>query len=269
MLTYLLLKIQFKSGAQQWYKVDFSKPSCKCVDWSQTRFPYKHILAVFALIDGWNWDRLPSSYVNDPLNTVDRKVLDNGIDNLKASNEIIPDKHDVNTLDITQNIDPEPAKVCEKKRGLELIQQNKRPTSVFNKRKLHPMRDNSNKKVKVNLLKSSNLSTKGIGRKRDYYKCRNRIGRKAEGYRTGWKVPVSVASKHISNKKKMKIEKASSGSQVKSRKNGTVKIPTQQYSFPELDETSRQNMAYSTFPPLHNSFVKFANKSNLQEEKTY
>ena len=44
------VKIQFKSGAQQWYKVDFSKPSCKCVDWSQTRFPCKHFMFLYLKI---------------------------------------------------------------------------------------------------------------------------------------------------------------------------------------------------------------------------
>ena len=55
----------------QWYTVNFSKPSCECSDWKNTLWPCKHLLAVFMQYPEWNWDKLPATYKNSPYNTAD------------------------------------------------------------------------------------------------------------------------------------------------------------------------------------------------------
>ena len=63
-----------KSGDNK-YKIDFQVPSCTCPDWIHTNYPYKHFFAVFRVHPSWDWNALPSSYLESPRLKLDSKAV--------------------------------------------------------------------------------------------------------------------------------------------------------------------------------------------------
>lgn len=48
------------------HEVNFSDPSCTCFDFKKSKLPCKHFAAVFLLVDGWGFSRLPVEYREGP-----------------------------------------------------------------------------------------------------------------------------------------------------------------------------------------------------------
>ncbi|KAG0430436.1 hypothetical protein HPB47_022706 [Ixodes persulcatus] len=48
------------------HEVNFHTPSCTCFDFIKSKLPCRHFAAVFLLIDGWNFSRLPVAYRDGP-----------------------------------------------------------------------------------------------------------------------------------------------------------------------------------------------------------
>jgi len=62
-------------GKSQTYTVDFSIPSCTCKDWIAHHIPCKHFFAVFNLKEDWDWEKLPSLYLNSPHMSLDSDAV--------------------------------------------------------------------------------------------------------------------------------------------------------------------------------------------------
>jgi len=62
-------------GKNQNHTVDFSIPSCTCKDWIAHHIPCKHFFAVFYLKESWNWDNLPSLYLNSAHLNIDSDAV--------------------------------------------------------------------------------------------------------------------------------------------------------------------------------------------------
>lgn len=59
-----------------YYKLDFKIPSCTCPDWTHTNYPCKHFFAVFHVYPSWDWNALPSSYLDSPRLKLDSKAVE-------------------------------------------------------------------------------------------------------------------------------------------------------------------------------------------------
>ena len=61
------------------YTIDFGAdtgmPSCSCADWRQWNLPCKHMFAVFQLVPGWTWYKLPKNYLESPYLSADNEAL--------------------------------------------------------------------------------------------------------------------------------------------------------------------------------------------------
>lgn len=66
-----IFHVQSAALADASYLVQFSTPSCSCPDFQKTRLPCKHFCAIFLHIQDWCFDRLPASYRNGPLMSLD------------------------------------------------------------------------------------------------------------------------------------------------------------------------------------------------------
>ena len=66
---------EVKSGDNT-YIVDFKRPLCTCPDWIQTNYPCKHFFAVFRIYPTWDWNALPSTYLESSLLSLDKEALD-------------------------------------------------------------------------------------------------------------------------------------------------------------------------------------------------
>ncbi|CAN7981528.1 unnamed protein product, partial [Ixodes pacificus] len=66
-----IFHVQGAAPANASYLVQFSTPSCSCPDFQKTRLPCKHFFAIFLHIQDWCFDRLPASYRNGPLMSLD------------------------------------------------------------------------------------------------------------------------------------------------------------------------------------------------------
>ena len=58
------------------YKIDFLVPSCTCPDWINTNYLCKHFFAVFQVYPSWDWNTLPSSYLESPRLKLDSKAVE-------------------------------------------------------------------------------------------------------------------------------------------------------------------------------------------------
>lgn len=58
------------------YTVDFKTPSCTCPDWIQTNYPCKHFFAVFRNHPSWDWNVLPTSYLESPRLRLDNQAVE-------------------------------------------------------------------------------------------------------------------------------------------------------------------------------------------------
>ena len=58
------LKFSVKSQAKDtvYYTVNVGVPSCQCMDWKRTKFPCKHMFAIFNNVEGVSWLSLPQAY---------------------------------------------------------------------------------------------------------------------------------------------------------------------------------------------------------------
>ena len=58
------LKFSVKSQAKDtvYYTVNVGVPSCQCMDWKITKFPCKHMFAIFNNVEGVSWLSLPQAY---------------------------------------------------------------------------------------------------------------------------------------------------------------------------------------------------------------
>lgn len=65
------------NSADKSYTLNFSTPSCTCPDWIETNYPCKHFFAVFRHYPTWDWNTLPSTYLESPRLSLDTKALDN------------------------------------------------------------------------------------------------------------------------------------------------------------------------------------------------
>ena len=70
-----------KGSGDKKYTVDFGvesshgMPSCTCPDWIQWNLPCKHMFAIFKLVPEWNWQKLPSKYLNGPYLSTDNEAI--------------------------------------------------------------------------------------------------------------------------------------------------------------------------------------------------
>lgn len=58
------------------YTVDFKTPLCTCPDWIQTNYPCKHFFAVFRTHPSWDWNTLPTTYLESPRLKLDSRAVD-------------------------------------------------------------------------------------------------------------------------------------------------------------------------------------------------
>ena len=66
------------SNSSSTYTVDFSIPSCQCLQFKRTALPCKHFMGIFLHVDGWDWSCLPDSYKNSPYFNIDADFI-NGL----------------------------------------------------------------------------------------------------------------------------------------------------------------------------------------------
>ena len=66
------------SNSSSTYTVDFSIPSCQCLQFKRTALPCKHFMGIFLHVDGWDWSCLPDSYKNSPYFNIDADCI-NGL----------------------------------------------------------------------------------------------------------------------------------------------------------------------------------------------
>lgn len=59
-------QIRSEREERGFHKVDFNLPSCSCLDFKKSKLPCKHFGAVFLLVDGWTFPRLPAAYRDGP-----------------------------------------------------------------------------------------------------------------------------------------------------------------------------------------------------------
>lgn len=57
------------------HRVAFEPPSCSCIDFLRHSLPCKHFCAIFLLVNDWGFTKLPESYRNGPLMSLDCNVL--------------------------------------------------------------------------------------------------------------------------------------------------------------------------------------------------
>uniref|UniRef100_A0A147BI88 SWIM-type domain-containing protein n=1 Tax=Ixodes ricinus TaxID=34613 RepID=A0A147BI88_IXORI len=57
------------------HRVAFAPPSCSCIDFLRHSLPCKHFCAIFLLVNDWGFTKLPESYRNGPLMSLDCNVL--------------------------------------------------------------------------------------------------------------------------------------------------------------------------------------------------
>ena len=71
---------EVKSHSGKLHMVDFGKqsmqPSCSCKDWTRHHIPCKHFFTVFCYIPSWQWDSLPTSYLQSEYLSQDSMALD-------------------------------------------------------------------------------------------------------------------------------------------------------------------------------------------------
>lgn len=66
-----IFHVQSAASANASYLAQFTTTSCSCPDFQKTRLPCKHFGAIILNIQGWCFDRLPASYKNGPLMSLD------------------------------------------------------------------------------------------------------------------------------------------------------------------------------------------------------
>ena len=62
-------------GKNKNHTINFSIPSCTCKDWIAHHIPCKHFFAVFNLKESWDWDNLPSLYLNSARLNIDSDAV--------------------------------------------------------------------------------------------------------------------------------------------------------------------------------------------------
>ena len=68
-----VFKVQSGENA---YTVDFKTPSCTCPDWIQSNYPCKHFFVVFRNHHSWDWNALPTSYLEGPRLRLDSQAVE-------------------------------------------------------------------------------------------------------------------------------------------------------------------------------------------------
>lgn len=89
---------EVKSGDNT-YIVNFKCPSCTCPDWIQTNYPCKHFFAVFRIYPTWDWNALPSTYLESPRLSLDKEALDDYF----STNHPTPSSPDTSTFNLDDN----------------------------------------------------------------------------------------------------------------------------------------------------------------------
>lgn len=59
-------QIKSEREGRGFHEVDFDLPSCSCLDFKKSKLPCKHFGAVFLLVEGWTFSRLPAAYRDGP-----------------------------------------------------------------------------------------------------------------------------------------------------------------------------------------------------------
>ena len=91
------------------FGVDSGSPSCTCQDWVAHHLPCKHFYAIFQLIPGWNWDKLPKEYVNSPRLSYDKDILQSSIPDHSthtANENALADHEQANLEDPFPSLEP-------------------------------------------------------------------------------------------------------------------------------------------------------------------
>lgn len=58
-----VFEVKSQSGKGKVHTVDFLHPSCSCKDWIRHHIPCKHFFVIFHYNQSWQWDSLPTSYL--------------------------------------------------------------------------------------------------------------------------------------------------------------------------------------------------------------
>ena len=97
------------------YKVSLAEkkyPSCECPDWKRTKFPCKHMFAIFRLHPDWNFDQLPEPFKNSVYLNLDEDLV--FITNIKK--EESDDGNDDNLTEHNQDSSNVPSEIPIRKR---------------------------------------------------------------------------------------------------------------------------------------------------------
>jgi len=58
-------EVQSENGSNVYYVVDFTVPSCTCLDFEKYHWPCKHICALFIYVPGYSFNDLPEKFKNN------------------------------------------------------------------------------------------------------------------------------------------------------------------------------------------------------------
>lgn len=62
-------------GKNKEHNINFADPSCSCKDWAYHRMPCKHFFAIFRFKENWEWNNLPTDYLNSPFLSTDTSAI--------------------------------------------------------------------------------------------------------------------------------------------------------------------------------------------------
>ena len=62
-------------GKYKEHNINLAAPSCSCKDWAYHHMPCKHFFAIFCFKENWEWNNLPTDYLNSPFLSTDTTAL--------------------------------------------------------------------------------------------------------------------------------------------------------------------------------------------------
>ena len=108
-----VFKVKSQSGKVHTVDFNSSQPSCSCKDWTRHHIPCKHFFVIFCYKPLWQWDSLPTSYLQSeylsqdvvglpPANSSDDLIdVQSTTDDLTVTHEEIPRRQVSNDTKLT------------------------------------------------------------------------------------------------------------------------------------------------------------------------
>lgn len=211
------------------HTVDWKKPCCSCHAFTNFKpYPCKHFFILILMLPEVTWDNLPNVYRNQSLFTADKDLPEINICNVNK--ELVGDKlSDVGGQEVTNNelletsdnnvLNDLPIRIKSARKPIMKTISYKLDTIKTNMHLCHDVSVLENvsalleeckfklelaipKEENLNLeADESNIPTqKQPGRKRKDWRHRNRVGKKAETYRSSYKVDVPLPPLDLTKK---------------------------------------------------------------------